>query len=114
MEILGSIQSDNVNVGERGRMQKQMREFISGLQGEWPDELNEVAYKIYFWRPFFGAKIDSTIEFRTGVQDAWFARANGPDPWRAFNKALASLKQIIIEMELREDGSDARDTGSQN
>jgi hypothetical protein len=112
MEIMGSIQSENVNVGERERIQRQMREFIGGLQVEWPREMKEVAYKIHFWRPFFGSKVDSVIEFRTGLQDAWFARANGPDPWRAFSKALGSLKQIIIEMELREDKSNVRDNGS--
>jgi len=107
MQISGSIQSENVEVGERERMQRMMREFIAGLQRTLSRDLSEVGYKVRFWRPFFGAKIDSVIEFRAGPHDAWYARANGADPWRAFSRALANLKQIILEMEIREDESNA-------
>lgn len=107
MQISGSIQSENVEVAERERMQRLMRDFIAGLQKTLPRDLTEVSYKVRFWRPFFGAKIDAVIEFRAGPQDAWYARANGADPWRAFTRALGNLKQIILEMEIREDESNA-------
>ncbi|MGE3262416.1 MAG: hypothetical protein AB7K68_11605 [Bacteriovoracia bacterium] len=105
MEIMGSIQGENVVISERERIQKLMRDFIGILRLRL--ELNEVAYRVHFWRPFLGAKIDSLIEFRANGQDAWCARANGPDAWRAFSRALGSLKQMIMEIEIREDSQNA-------
>ncbi|MGZ3694039.1 MAG: hypothetical protein ACXVBL_07195 [Bdellovibrionota bacterium] len=93
-------------------MQKVMREFITKLQIDLHRELREVGYKVQFWRPYSGAKIDALIEFRAGNSDAWFARANGTDPWRAFGKGMGSLQQIITEMELREVGKNAKQTDS--
>jgi hypothetical protein len=108
MQIMGSIQGDYVANSERARMQGLMREFISRLPSDIQLEVKEVAYKIYFWRPFSGAKVDSLIEFSSGKEAAWFARANGTDPLRAFNKALGSLKKIIVEMEFREGADHGR------
>src|SRR4051812_41696200 len=111
MEILGSIQSENVVVEEREKMQKQMREFIGRLQKGRRWEAGNVSYKVHFWRPFFGAKVDSLIEFRADGQEAWFARANGADSWKSFCRAMASLRQIVTEMEMREEGVNANDDG---
>lgn len=101
MQILGSIQSENVAVTDRDRMQRLMRDFIGELRPHCSEA--EISYKIHFWRPFFGAKVDALIEFRLGREDAWYARANGADPWRSFCRALNSLKQLVVEMELRGD-----------
>jgi hypothetical protein len=106
MEISGSIQSENVVLEDREKMQKLMRDFISGLRKSRHWDVESIAYKVHFWRPFFGAKVDSLIEFKSGTQEAqeaWYARANGPDPWRSFCRALTSLKQIVTEMDIRED-----------
>ena len=102
MEILGSIQGEEMEIAERERMQRQMREFISELQTsrEWVEE--RIAYKVHFTRPLFGSKVDSLIEFRAGDREAWYARANGLDPWKAFCRAMASLKQIVTELEMRQ------------
>jgi hypothetical protein len=102
MEILGSIQSDNVIVQERERMQRLMREFIGNLRADRHWISDNIAYRVHFSRPFFGGKVNSLIEFRAGGQEAWYARANGADPWKAFCRAMASLKQIVTEMDLRE------------
>ena len=111
MEILGSIQSENVIVQERERMQRLMRDFVSRLRKErtWGGE--NVAYRVHFSRPFFGGKVNSLIEFRAGAEEAWYARANGADPWKAFCRAMGSLKQLVTEMDLREDGH-AKNDGS--
>jgi hypothetical protein len=104
MEILGSIQSEGVVVEDREKMQRQMREFITRLQKSERRGADTIVYKVFFWKPLFGAKVDSLIEFRTEGRDAWFARANGTDSWKSFTRALGSLRQIVAEMELREDG----------
>lgn len=109
MEILGSIQGENVVVDEREKMQKQMRDFIARLQKGRRWETGNVIYKVHFWRPLLGTKVDSLIEFRAEGQEAWFARACGPDSWKAFCKAMESLKQIVTEMEMREEGASAND-----
>jgi hypothetical protein len=109
MEILGSIQSENVAVEGQEKMQRQMRHFIARLQKGRSWENGNVAYKIFFWRSVFGAKVDSLIEFRADGREAWFARANGADSWKAFCRAMASLKQIVTEMEMREEGANAED-----
>lgn len=110
VEILGSIQGENMEIAERERMQRLMRDFIARLQKgrDWKEE--RVAYKVHFSKPFFGSKVDSLIEFRAGGREAWYARANGGDPWKAFCRAMGSLKQIVTEMEMREIG-DAKDDG---
>jgi hypothetical protein len=109
MEILGTIQGESMEIVERERMQRQMRDFISRLQGvrDWNED--RIAYKVHFSRPLFGAKVDSLIEFRAGGQEAWYARANGTDPWRAFSRAMESLKQIVTEMEMRKNGNAKND-----
>lgn len=112
LEILGSIQSENVLIEDREKMQRLMRDFISTLQRDERWDADNVSYKVHFWRPFFGSKVDSLIEFRTMGHEAWFARANGQDSWKAFCKALGSLKQIVTEMELREDGANAGNDSS--
>ncbi|MGZ3650297.1 MAG: hypothetical protein ACXVB9_17900 [Bdellovibrionota bacterium] len=109
MEILGSIQSEGVVVEEREKMQRKMRDFISRIQRGRRWETGNIVYKVFFWKPLFGAKVDSLIEFRSDGREAWFARANGPDPWKSFCRALGSLKQIVLEMELREEGVNAGD-----
>ncbi|HEY8280531.1 MAG TPA: hypothetical protein VIH99_12955 [Bdellovibrionota bacterium] len=111
MEILGSIQGENVAIEGREKMQRQMRDFISRLQKGDRWNSGNVLYKVHFWRPFFGAKVDSLIEFRADGQEAWFARANGPDPWKAFCRAMGSLKQIVTEMEMREEGAGVNESG---
>lgn len=110
MEIMGSIQGENMVISEREKMQKLMRDFIGVLRMQL--DLNEVAYKVHFWRPFLGAKVDSLIEFRADGQEAWYARANGADTWRAFSRALGSLKQMVMEIEIREDSQNANRTTS--
>ncbi|RYZ99556.1 MAG: hypothetical protein EOP11_19315 [Proteobacteria bacterium] len=105
MEILGSIQSENVVVLERERMQRLMRDFIGRLRHDRRWDTENVAYRVHFSRPFFGGKVNSLIEFRAGGQEAWYARANGADPWKAFCRAMGSLKQIVMEMDLREDAN---------
>ncbi|RZA07461.1 MAG: hypothetical protein EOP11_07610 [Proteobacteria bacterium] len=105
MEILGSIQSENVVVLERERMQRLMRDFIGRLQHDRRWDTENIAYRVHFSRPFFGGKVNSLIEFRAGGQEAWYARANGADPWKAFCRAMGSLKQIVMEMDLREDAN---------
>lgn len=105
MEILGSIQSENVVVAERERVQRLMRDFISRLETERPWAVSSVAYKVHFSRPLFGGKVDCLVEFRAGAQESWYARANGQDPWRAFCRAMESLKQVVIEMSLREESN---------
>lgn len=112
MEILGSIQSENVVVEDREKMQRQMREFIRRLQKGQSWAGGNVSYKVHFWRPHFSSKVDSLIEFRTEGQEAWFARANGPDSWKAFCKAMGSLKQLVDEMDMREGGGNATDNDS--
>ena len=112
MEILGSIQSENVVIEGREKMQKQMRDFIARLQKGQGWGVSQVSYKVHFWRPHFGAKVDSLIEFRAEGHEAWFARANGPEPWKAFCKAMACLKQIVTEIEMREGGANADDSGA--
>lgn len=118
MEILGSIQGENVAISDRDRMQRQMREFIGDLPPEQASELAQFrgsyAYKVHFWRPFFGSKVDSLIEFRAGDHDAWYARANGADAWRAFSRALGSLRQLVLEIDIREDGNNANREGNPN
>ena len=109
MEILGSIQSEGVVIEEREKMQKQMRNFIARVQKGRRWEAENVAYKVHFWRSFLGTKVDSLIEFRIEGQEAWFARANGVDSWKSFHQALESLKQIVTEMEMREESSNAND-----
>ena len=109
MEILGSIQSEGVVVEDREKMQRLMRDFIARVQKGERTIASSVVYKIFFWKPSFGSKVDSLIEFRTEGQDAWFARANGSDPWKSFCRALGSLKQIVTEMELREEGANVGD-----
>jgi hypothetical protein len=109
MEILGSIQSEGVVVEEREKMQKQMRDFIARIQKGRRWETGNIVYKVHFWRPMFSPKVDSLIEFRAEGREAWFARANGPDSWKSFCRALGSLKQIVIEMEMREEGTNAHD-----
>lgn len=104
---MGSIQGESIGSSERERMQRMMREFIGAMKAELPQGMKEIAYKVHFWRPLAGARIDSLIELRAAGQDSWYARANGPDPWRSFCRALGSLKQILVEMELREDGNHA-------
>lgn len=111
MEILGSIQGENMEIVERERMQRQMRDFIARLQKGRGWQTSRVAYKINFSRPMQGAKVDSLIEFRADDQEAWYARANGVDPWKAFNKAMGSLTQLATEMEMREDGHATTDNG---
>ncbi len=111
MDVLGSIQSDNVALPEREKVQRLMRDFIGGLRQEQGWDNASLSYRIHFWRPFFGSKIDALLEFRIGEKDAWFARANGASPWKAFCRALASMKQIITEMDLREDGVNAKHSG---
>jgi hypothetical protein len=103
MEILGSIQGDSMEIPERERMQRQMRDLIARLERvrSWNEE--RVAYKVHFSRPLFGTRVDSLIEFRAGGQESWYARANGGDPWKAFCKAMGSLKQIVTEIEMREE-----------
>jgi hypothetical protein len=101
VEILGSIQGENMEIAERERMQRLMRDFITHLQGLRRWEESRIAYKVHFSRPFFGSKVDSLVEFRIGGKEAWYARANGADPWRAFCRAMSSLKQMVTEMEMR-------------
>lgn len=110
MEILGSIQSDGVAVEDREKMQRQMRDFIARVHKGHRWEGGNVTYKVHFWKPLFSAKVDSLIEFRADPgQESWFARANGADPWKSFQRAMASLKQIVTEMEMREEGANAHD-----
>ena len=109
MEILGSIQSEGVPVEDREKMQRHMRDFIGRVQKGRRWEAGNVVYKVHFWKPLFSAKVDSLIEFRADGQEAWFARANGPDAWRSFARAMASLKQIVTEMEMREETGNVRD-----
>jgi hypothetical protein len=109
MEILGSIQSEGVLVEERDKMQRQMRDFIASLHKGRRWETGNVSYKVHFWKPLFGSKVDTLIEFRAEGQESWFARANGGDPWKSFSRAMASLKQIVTEMEMREEGANAHD-----
>jgi hypothetical protein len=54
--------------------------------------------------------VDSLIEFRAAGEETWYARANGLDPWKAFCRAMLSLKQIVTELEMREE-SHAKDDG---
>jgi hypothetical protein len=103
MDILGSIEGDNVPVVGREQIRGQMEKFVSRLRRRRRFESGEMMYKVQFWRPEAGAKIDSLIEFRNGGGEAWYARANGPDSMRAFKSALASLQQIVVELELREE-----------
>lgn len=112
MEILGSIQSEGIVVEDREKMQRQMREFIARVQKGQRQAVGNIVYKVFFWRPLFGAKVDSLIEFRTEGREAWFARANGADPWKSFTRALGSLKQIVTEMELREESANVGDEDS--
>jgi hypothetical protein len=107
MEILGSIQSEGVLIEDRDKMQRQMREFIARVQKGERSDAGSVVYKIFFSKPLFSGAVDSLIEFRSQGQDAWFARANGSDPWKSFSRALGSLKQIVTEMELREESANA-------
>ncbi len=109
MEILGSIQSDGVEVGEREKMQRHMRDFIARVHKGRRWETRNVVYKVHFWKPIFSSKVDSLIEFRADGYEAWYARANGADSWKSFFRALASLKQIVTEMEMREEGANAHD-----
>lgn len=101
MEILGSIQGEGMEIQERDRMQRLMRDFIGGLQKSchWP--VDRIAYRVNFSRPLFGSQVDSLIEFRAADQETWYARANGADPWRAFCRAMGSLKQLVTETEMR-------------
>lgn len=101
MEILGSIQAEGMEIHERDRMQRLMRDFISSLEKgcHWP--VDRIAYKVHFSRPLFGTKVDSLIEFRAADLESWYARANGTDPWRAFCRAMGSLKQLVTEIEMR-------------
>ena len=62
-----------------------------------------VVYKVLFWKPIFGSKVDSLIEFRADGQETWFARANGADCWKSFARAMAILRQILTEIEMREE-----------
>lgn len=105
MEILGSIQGENVAVEGREKMQRQMRDLIRRLHGSRSWEGGNVSYKVHFWRPAFGTRVDSLIEFRADGRETWFARANGPDSWRSFCRAVSSLRQILTEMEMREEGA---------
>jgi hypothetical protein len=109
MEILGSIQCEGVEVLEREKMQRCMRDFIARIHKGRRWETRDVVYKIHFWKPLFSSKIDSLIEFRAEGREAWFARANGPDSWKSFFRALSSLKQIVTEMEMREEGVNVND-----
>ena len=110
MEILGSIQGESMEIAERERMQKRMREFISKLQHrrEWRAE--RIAYKVHFSRPLIGKKVDCLLEFRAAGEETWYARANGLDPWRSFCRSMESLNQMVTEMEMREE-SHAKDDG---
>jgi hypothetical protein len=110
MEILGSIQTQSEELEERARMQKEMRDFISRLQRSRHWKSERVAYKVNFSRSLLGKKVDALIEFRAAGEETWYARANGPGEWKAFCKAMLSLKQIVTEMEIREE-SHARDNG---
>jgi hypothetical protein len=108
MEILGSIQSEGVPIEEREKMQRHMRDFISRVQKGRRWEAGNVVYKVHFWKPMFSAKVDSLIEFRADGHEAWYARANGADAWKSFTRAMASLRQILTEMEMREEGINAQ------
>jgi ribosome-associated translation inhibitor RaiA len=110
MEILGSIQGEDVEVTERERMQREMRGFIGKLQKTRGWKSERIAYKVHFSRPLLGRKVDSLIEFRAAGEETWYARANGADAWKAFCRAMVSLKQIVTEMEMREE-SHAKDDG---
>ena len=109
MEILGSIQSEGVLIEDREKMQRQMRDFIARLHKGHRWEGGNVVYKVHFWKPMFGSKVDALIEFRSEGREAWFARANGTDSWKSFSRALGSLKQIVVEMEMREEAPNAND-----
>lgn len=109
MEILGSIQSEGVVVEEREKMQRQMRDFIGRVRKGRRWEAPNIIYKVHFWKPLFGSKVDSLIEFRADGHESWFARANGADSWKSFSRALASLKQIVTEIEMREESTNAQD-----
>lgn len=110
MEILGSIQGEDMELTDRERMQREMRGFIGKLQRarEWKSE--RIAYKVHFSRSLLGHKVDSLIEFRAAGEETWYARANGADAWKAFCRAMLSLKQIVTEMDMREE-SHAKDDG---
>lgn len=111
MEILGTIQGEGMEIPERERMQRQMRDFISRLQSSQDWKEDRVAYKVHFSRSLLGSKTDALIEFRAGSKEAWYARANGADPWRSFCRAMDSLKQMVTEMEMRKN-ADAKNDGS--
>jgi hypothetical protein len=109
LEILGSIQSEGVPVVDRDKMQRQLREFLLRVQGGQGWSSGNVIYKVHFWKPLFGTKVDALIEFRADGHDAWFARANGADAGKAFSRAMASLKQIVTELEMREESANVQD-----
>lgn len=111
MEILGSIQGEKVLVKNRQRMQRQMRRFIARMQKERNWKTVNVAYKVHFWRPLFGRKIDSLIEFRSEGEETWLARATGFDAWRAFCGAMAGLSKMVGEAEIKEEKRNEGDRG---
>lgn len=111
MEILGSIQGENLAAAERERMQREMRDFISRLQKKRDWQSERVAYKVHFSRALLGKKVDALVEFRAAGEETWYARANGVDAWKAFCQAMLSLKQIVTEIEMREESHAKKDDG---
>ncbi len=87
----------------RERMQRRMRDLISKVQRNSEINVGKVAYKVHFSKPVFSQKIDCLIEFKMSDRDIWYARANGVDTWRSFCRAWASLRQLVTEIDMKEE-----------
>lgn len=106
MEILGSIQCENVQLTDRHALQKRMRKLIRGLRGSDGLAATNVGYRVFLWRTSFAATVEVLIELRIPGCETCFARAHGENPEESFYLAADRLAQMEVESRMRGSNQD--------